>query len=162
MKCHKFIPLQDALQALCVKQNLSLKDPWTFISNAEHFVKKQSIPILKTWICVDLLHSKQWVMVAVNVHKKVCIPTLSASVLWAIVLPVLLSLLKDSISAIQFSHCFRTSCLFSQKCLWMTSLKQGVGFLICSSMAHFTVACLMLASYSRELAVPEGVPRERS
>lgn len=88
--------------------------------------------------------------------------TLSARVLWAIVLPVLLSLLYDSISAIQFSHCFRTSCLFSQKCLWMTSRKQGVGLRICSSMAHRTVACRMLASYSRELAVPEGVPRDRS
>lgn len=88
--------------------------------------------------------------------------TLSARVLWAIVLPVLLSLLYDSISAIQFSHCFRTSCLFSQKCLWMTSRKQGVGFRICSSMAHLTVACRILASYSRELAVPEGVPRDRS
>ena len=43
-----------------------------------------------------------------------------------------------------------------------TSLKQGDGFLSCSSIAHFTVACRMLASYSHELAVPDGVPRERS
>lgn len=43
-----------------------------------------------------------------------------------------------------------------------TSLKQGEGFLNCSSMAHLTVACLMLASYSRELAAPDGVPLERS
>ena len=44
----------------------------------------------------------------------------------------------------------------------LTSLKQAEVFLICSSMAHLTVACLMLASYSLELAVPEGVHLDRS
>ena len=29
-------------------------------------------------------------------------------------------------------------------------------------MAHLTVAWRMLASYSRELAVPDGLPRDRS
>lgn len=43
-----------------------------------------------------------------------------------------------------------------------TSLKHGEGFLICSSIAHLTVACLMFPSYSRELCVPLGVPLDRS
>lgn len=43
-----------------------------------------------------------------------------------------------------------------------TSLKHGEGLRICSSMAHLTEACRMLPSYSRELCVPLGVPRERS
>ncbi len=43
-----------------------------------------------------------------------------------------------------------------------TSLKHGEGLRICSSMAHLTEACRMLPSYSRELWVPLGVPRERS
>ena len=44
----------------------------------------------------------------------------------------------------------------------LTSLKQGHGFRICSSMAQRTVACRMLASYSRLLCVPLGVPRDLS
>ena len=43
-----------------------------------------------------------------------------------------------------------------------TSLKHGEGFLICSSIAHLTVACRMFPSYSRELCVPLGVPLDRS
>lgn len=43
-----------------------------------------------------------------------------------------------------------------------TSLKQTGGFFIISSMAHLTVACLMLASCSMEAIVPAGVPRDRS
>ncbi|TNN58346.1 hypothetical protein EYF80_031468 [Liparis tanakae] len=42
------------------------------------------------------------------------------------------------------------------------SIRHGEGLRICSSMAHLTVACRMLPSYSRELWVPLGVPRERS
>lgn len=43
-----------------------------------------------------------------------------------------------------------------------TSLKHGDGFLICSSIAHLTVACRIFPSYSLELWVPLGVPRDRS
>jgi len=43
-----------------------------------------------------------------------------------------------------------------------TCLKHGEGLRSISSIAHFVVACRMFASYSRELAVPDGVPRERS
>lgn len=43
-----------------------------------------------------------------------------------------------------------------------TSLKHGDGFLICSSIAHLTVACRIFPSYSLELWVPLGVPLDRS
>ena len=44
----------------------------------------------------------------------------------------------------------------------LTSLKQAGGFFIISNMAYLTVACLMLLSYSLQLAVPAGVPRDLS
>lgn len=44
----------------------------------------------------------------------------------------------------------------------LTCLKAGGGFLIISSMAHLTVACLMFESYSLELAMPDGVPLDLS
>ena len=50
----------------------------------------------------------------------------------------------------------------NQQLMLLTSLKQLDGFLSISNMAHFTVACRMFASYSLELAVPEGVPRDLS
>lgn len=43
-----------------------------------------------------------------------------------------------------------------------TSLKHGQGFRTCSSIAHFTEAVQILALYSRELWLPEGVPRDLS
>jgi len=44
----------------------------------------------------------------------------------------------------------------------LTCRKHGDELRSISSIAHLVVACRMFASYSRELAVPDGVPRERS